>query len=100
MAKLMGHVKNNEAPPTSTYQGHLFGSGVFCTGLGKVGVHFSRFLTILSHFGFIIFYLTHRSNLLAKSDEINPPCGSDYTTKLYALILIENRGKNRGNSKS
>ena len=28
---IMGHVKNNEAPPNSTYQGNLFGSGVFCT---------------------------------------------------------------------
>ena len=30
----MGHVNNNEAPPKSTYQWHLFGSGVFYTGLG------------------------------------------------------------------
>ncbi len=29
-----GHVKNNEAPQKSTYQGNLFGSGVFCTGFG------------------------------------------------------------------
>ncbi len=30
----------------------------------KVGVHFSRFMTILSHFCFIIFDMTHKRSLL------------------------------------
>ncbi len=62
----VGHVKNNEAPQKSTCQGILFGSGMFCTGFGqkkwsygmKVGVYFSHFMAILSHFGIIIFDMT------------------------------------------
>ncbi len=51
---IMGHVKNNEAPPNSTYQGNLFGSGVFCTWLHESGGSFftfhDHFVTLLLHY--------------------------------------------------
>ncbi len=47
-----GHVKNNEAPSKSTYQGHQNMLRVFLCGS-------SFFMTILSHFCLIIFDITH-----------------------------------------
>ena len=62
----MKHPQNGH----TLYQGHLFDSGVFALDWAlshlkkmkwgiKVGVYFSGFMTILSHFGFIIFDMTH-----------------------------------------
>ena len=50
-----GHVKNNEAPPKSTYQGHLFGSGVFWAGLenqsgGSFFMFRDHFVTLWLHY--------------------------------------------------
>ncbi len=52
-----GHVKNNEAPPKSTYKGHLFNSGVFFTGLklghqsgGSFFKFYNHFVTLWLHY--------------------------------------------------